>query len=52
MKTSLKYFTHQGIIENSGGGYFVINGSKLDNLIKEFEEKLIEGQTFNVNPEV
>ena len=52
LKTSLKYFTHQGVIENSGGGYFVVNNSKLDSLIGEFEGNLMDGLTFNVNPKI
>ena len=51
MKTSLKVFTHQGVIENPGGGYFVVNGSKLDSLTKELGGNLMDGATFNVSPE-
>ena len=52
MKTSLKFFTHQGVIENPGGGYFVVNHNKLDSLTKELGGNLMDGSTFNVSPEV
>jgi len=52
MKTSLKFFTHQGVIENPGGGFFVVNHSKLDSLTKELGGNLMDGSTFNVSPGV
>ncbi len=47
-RSSLKYFTHQRLVNNSGGMLKIADKVKFDELIKKYEKDLIDQLTFNI----
>lgn len=48
LKSSMKYLTHLGLVENEGGMYRVTDNEKFEVVLRRYEKSLIDNLTFNV----
>ncbi|MBK25797.1 MAG: hypothetical protein CME70_17490 [Halobacteriovorax sp.] len=48
LKSSMKYLTHMGLVENVDGMYRVTDKDKFDTVLKRYEKSLIDNLTFSI----
>ena len=48
LKSSMKYLTHMGLVENVDGMYRVKDSEKFDTILKRYEKSLVDNLTFSI----